>query len=353
MLFPSFDARRFITYRGTKRKFLQRIETVIGDLGIGQGSFLDLFSGSGIVASYFRFHGYEVAANDIALYSKVLNTTYLTISPDEFAERYPKFDVVLRNLNSLDKPKKEHYFSEYFTEREGTSRLYYTKRNALFIDAVLEEVWSWNDSFLREIVISDLLVKMSVHANTNGVFSGAFKEFGGPTQERLERILHPITISDPYLIDGIKGSVYCDDATEIFKRENIYDIVYIDPPYTSQQYSTNYHLLTYACQPYSERYKPNESEVTGLHPDAHRSAYCRKTQALAEFERLLEAMKSKARYAVISYSANGHVSKDGMIDLLSRYGHVRVTQFENHSSVGAGSRVSQKSIPEYIFTVSL
>lgn len=62
-----------VAYKGSKRKLLKDIQELVEEIEVD--TFLDGFSGSGIVSAHFRNEGYEVFANDkmpsCNLYSKV------------------------------------------------------------------------------------------------------------------------------------------------------------------------------------------------------------------------------------------------------------------------------------------
>lgn len=82
-----------------------------------------------------------------------------------------------------------------------------------------------------------------------------------------------------------------------------FDLVYLDPPYTAQQYSRFYHLLETLCS-YSFPNLITDGTITsGLYPkDRFKSAFCSKRNALPAFSTILERCKSAKANLLISYS---------------------------------------------------
>ena len=75
---------QIITYIGNKRKILPFIERSLNQIGIKDYTFLDLFSGSGIVSRLAKVHGAKkIIANDLEYYSMVLNRVFLRNDEDD------------------------------------------------------------------------------------------------------------------------------------------------------------------------------------------------------------------------------------------------------------------------------
>jgi adenine-specific DNA methylase len=93
------------------------------------------------------------------------------------------------------------------------------------------------------------------------------------------------------------------------------DLVYVDPPYTADNYSRFYHVLeTLVGYDYPPLERDGRGEVTaGRYPEIARrfqSAFCRSTEVEAEFERVIGASANSGSRLVISYgSPNGLLLK--------------------------------------------
>ena len=79
-----YYSKQIITYLGSKRKFISKIDEIINavktELGLEKLNIAEGFSGSGVVSRLFknRVNGGKLYINDISSYSKILNECYLT-----------------------------------------------------------------------------------------------------------------------------------------------------------------------------------------------------------------------------------------------------------------------------------
>ena len=79
-----YYSKEIITYMGSKRKFINKLDEIIislkNELGLEKLNIGEGFSGSGVVSRLFknRVNGGKLYINDISSYSKILNECYLT-----------------------------------------------------------------------------------------------------------------------------------------------------------------------------------------------------------------------------------------------------------------------------------
>ncbi len=351
---------KFLTYLGNKRKLITHIVDLIQELP-GEGPVLDLFSGSGVVSWHLRKAGCTVHANDIGPYTYPINQAHLAYSPSSLSARFPDLDGELARLNGLTEPKNgKEYFSKYYSENLAASyeRLFYTRRNGLFIDAVLGEIHSPGyDPDMRDIVLSDLLFKMGKHVNTNGHFKTFHKAFGGLTNRHdVERITTPIVLERPEVLSEPIGKSFCLDANEfVSKIDTVYKCAYLDPPYNQHQYSANYHLLEAACLPLDKRYVPRDTQVSGIDPSLYKSPYCSKQKCMAAFSGLVTGLQRVCNSLVISYNSKGFISMDSMRSFLESKGDVEVKSLDNLYRIGTRksgtAKKPERDVREYLFRV--
>src|ERR1700761_4141605 len=90
--------RQLIPYIGNKRKLLGLIGEALAatDVDARRATFLDAFSGSGVVSRYAKQLGFAVTANDWEPYAETLSRCYVEsdCAPDGYEE-------LLRELNAL------------------------------------------------------------------------------------------------------------------------------------------------------------------------------------------------------------------------------------------------------------
>ena len=107
---------------------------------------------------------------------------------NKIASQYPIAGII----TDLYSPKDENNITK-------EDRVFYTKRNAMFIDTARQQI-NYVDEQIRPFLLAPLLQRASVHTNTSGVFKGFYKnkdgigQYGGTMRNALSRICSPIEI---------------------------------------------------------------------------------------------------------------------------------------------------------------
>ncbi len=250
---------------------------------------------------------------------------------------------MLEHLNACRDPGTP-YISLHYAPADTASadyreeRLFYTRENALFIDGVRSEIedrypgWDLAPDLLAEkaILVSLLLYEAATHANTSGVFKAYHKGFGGHSGDSLSRILASMHLEYPALFDGRYEAVSCREDARSFVSGRPADLVYLDPPYNSHQYGSNYFMLNTIARwdlpPVSAERGPDGRflQKAGIRNDwvETRSAYCSRKSAAGEFSRLLDA--TDARYIALSYSTEGIIPFEQLAEILSQHGRIHL-----------------------------
>lgn len=266
------DNTQIITYMGNKRKLVGYIDNVIDHvidkLHQPTITFADPFSGSGVVTNYAFTSGKcsHVIANDIASYSRVIN--HYHIQPLRSLDLQEQLFTLIDTANSLPPPKPdEEWFAKHWAPKDDKNiqtgeRCYFTRENALIIDAVRNFIdTDAVHKMFRPYLLSLLIVQASIHNNTNGQFAAYHKDehgigcFGGKKHIDLKRITGRIILPYPSFdndsfhhcsttITQKDVLSWCD---ELQKNENTIDLVYLDPPYNKHPYSIYYFLLDIIC----------------------------------------------------------------------------------------------------------
>ena len=275
--------RRFL---GNKHKLLGFIEDIVNEKCNGFSVFCDIFAGTGVVGERFNEKNIKVIANDFLASNYIPLKAFLGTSEIDFDEIEKK--VVL--LNSL-KTDRDNYFSEHF------GNTYFTLENARKIGAIREKI---NEIAKNEnekvVLITSLLYAVDKVANTVGHYDAYRKKLD--TTQPL-RLLVPDF--DPE--NNLNNEIYQRDANQLIGEISC-DVLYIDPPYNSRQYSDAYHLLenlvTWEKPPvYGKAKKMDRSYI--------KSDYCLASAPRA-FSDLIS--NAKCKHILISYNNTGE-SKDG------------------------------------------
>jgi adenine-specific DNA-methyltransferase len=350
-----YASTKLIAYIGNKRAILPFIASVFRELGseLGVASFLDPFAGSGSVSRLARSLGWSVAANDAEEYSRAVNDAWLGVSLDELPGLFREWGglgPVLAGLNALHpqagdaKPPcpaapyiARHYAPACTAAADWRrERLFYTRENAVFLDRAryaIEYRWPAGPggqageagragAAERALLLGLLIYEAATHANTSGVFKAYHKGFGGHGGDALGRILSPMRLEPPLLWGGPPSEVCRGDAAAFCAARSA-DLCYLDPPYNQHQYGSNYHLLNTIARwdrpPVRDDREDDGSLVfaAGIPPSwkESRSAFCSKSTAGAAFRELLSSIDARA--VVLSYSTEGIVSPEELVELLS------------------------------------
>jgi adenine-specific DNA-methyltransferase len=349
-----FLTEQLIAYIGNKRALLPFLAEIFSRLVPEESdarnaarsgrTFLDPFAGSGAVSRLARLMGYTVGANDWEFYSFVINSCHLGLGRKDLGDLFTGrggLEAVLAELNGLPAPSEEAaYISRHYAPRSTenadwrTERLFYTRENALVIDAVrqrIEEMYPGTpegEKAFREkaALLAPLLYEAATHTNTSGVFKACHRGFGGHGKDALRRIMAGIRVRPPVLIDSpALSTVACMDA-RLFLSGRGADICYLDPPYAAHQYGSNYFMLNTIARwdrpPVSEERGPEGRLLhkAGIREDwtRTRSAFCYPDTALPALREVVAA--ADCRWLVVSYSNEGLIGLEELCDLLAGMG---------------------------------
>lgn len=355
---------QLITYLGNKRSLLNFIDSIVSvvkeKLQKDKMVILDGFSGSGCVARYMKRHSSKIITNDLEKYSYVINNSFLKNKSSI------DFDKLKNYVNQLNELKfrndlgtgiiEKNYAPRITSDPQINERCFYTNENAKIIDnirrtidlVVVEEDY-------KQILLSILLYKASVHTNTSGVFKGFYKglgspigKFGGEKGNALTRIMGEISM-EPIILSDYESDyeVFQKDINQLVTELDNLDLVYFDPPYNQHPYGSNYHMLNTIV----DYIEPQElSEVAGIPKKWNKSNYNKKSEALYSFNNLIENTSSK--YIMISYNNEGFITYDEMVEICSKKGEVTVYD-ETYSAYKASRNLKNRNIKvtEYIFLI--
>lgn len=303
-------------YIGGKSLLLERIKEVISRNCPEINSVIDIFTGSGVVATYFKECGWQVDCNDILYFSYVLQRASIGINA------IPKFEKLkditsnpLKFLNEISIKQSGINIEDCFIYQNyspgGSARMYFQEKNALKIDLIRITIEKWKTAGkLNEdeyfYLLASLINAVPFVANITGVYAAYLKFWDKRTYNDL--ILNEI----PIIPSKVKHSCYNCDYTTLL-NEN-YDLLYADPPYNQREYAPNYHVLeTIARYDY-----PAIKGITGMRGYKElKSQFCSKRTVKDAFETLLRDCRS--RHILISYNNEGLISTEELSALCEKY----------------------------------
>jgi adenine-specific DNA-methyltransferase len=352
--------KQILTYIGNKRsllKFITKgINTVSEKLGKEKLDIFDVFSGSGIVARHFKQYAENLFVNDLEKYSQITNECYLAnITDINVLELQSIYQRLQDTINSH--PLSEGFITELYSPKDDNNiqageRVFYTHRNAMYIDTMRQLINSINLP-LQKFFLAPLLSEASVHSNTSGMFKGFHKnkatgigQFGGSNSDALLRIKGEINLPFPVFSNfHCNCVIYNGDSNDVIKTAPEVDLAYLDPPYNQHPYGSNYFMLNLIL----ENKRPESlSKISGIAEGWNRSAYNKKQfahQALTEL-----AGNIKAKYVLISFNSEGFISLDEMKSMLQKMGKVEV--LETNYNIFRGCRNLENRaihVTEYLY----
>ncbi|MFA1735234.1 DNA adenine methylase [Fusobacterium animalis] len=292
-------------------------------------TFVDLFAGTGAIGSEFKKMGYKVISNDIQHYSYILNKHYIE-------NNYPMNTKLLEHLNSLK--GQEGFIYNNYCIGSGSERNYFSNFNGKKCDAIRQELEKLYrnkeiDGHQYNYFLASLINSIDKYANTTSIYGAFLKSLKRSAQEEFSFELLPI-------ISGNKnGRVYNEDANVLIK-EIKGDILYLDPPYNSRQYSANYHLL----ETISRYDNPVIKGKTGLRDcNKQKSKFCLKSEVNEVFEELIS--NANFKYIFLSYNDEGLMKLDDIKRTLQKYGEYKyfTTNYKRFKSDKQGNRNHKKS----------
>lgn len=272
-------------YIGCKSKLLDWIFGLIDKHTRDVHSFCDIFAGTGVVSNVALQKYDHVIVNDF-LYSN--NVFYTAFFEDKDWDEN-KVRGYIESFNMID---AESLPQNFFSENYGGK--YFDMRTAKIVGFIREYIERIRPTLtIKEycILITSLVYSIDRIANTLGHFEAYIKKEIHKPSFRMQ------------LIDAKRycgSEIHREDANELARKIHV-DVLYMDPPYNSRQYSRFYHV-------YEVLIKWNKPELKG---DARKPAeenmsdYCR-TSALKAFTDLVARVDSK--YIVVSYN-NTYYSK--------------------------------------------
>ncbi len=323
-------------YIGSKHKLIKWIFSIINKECEGN-SFADIFAGTGVISAIAARHFKKIILNDF-LYSNY--AIYQAFFGDGAWDK-DKINNIIKDYNNIPvEDLEDNYFSNFFGGK------YFGYNSSKIIGFIRENIEENKKNLTNReyyILIASLLYAVDKIANTVGHYDAYFKK------EHINDyfFMKPI---DPIKVNEI--SIFKEDANLLVRKIKA-DVVYIDPPYNSRQYSRFYHVLETLT-------KWDEPKLHGvaLKPDPENiSDYC-KSNAKTRFAELVKDID--ARYLVISYnntynpksnSSKNKIPLEKIEKILQEKGKTKVFE-RNYRHFNAGN-TNFNNHKEYLFVTKV
>lgn len=329
-------------YTGSKYKITEWIDKIISEECHDCKSFCDLFAGTGVVTDSVFNKFNEFYINDFLYSNQIIYKAFFGKENYDFS----KIINFYKSYKNLDANKLE---DNYVSLNYGGK--FFEYNDAKKIGYIREDIennrCNLNDREFS-ILISSLLYSLDRCANTVGHYDAYFKKSNLRSSFEFE-LINPV-IKD----DADKRIIHIsrEDSNELVKHIKS-DIVYIDPPYSSRQYSRFYHVLENIVK----WDKPKLYGVALKPEPENMSKYCG-SKAIDSFNELIVDLNCK--YIIVSYnntydskskSSKNKMELNDIFSVLKQKGNTKQYAI-NHQAFNAG-KTDLKNHQEILFVTKV
>ncbi|MBR6162637.1 DNA adenine methylase [bacterium] len=326
-------------YIGGKTKILPFLEEIITGEVKKAESFCDLFAGTGCVGRYFK-PKFRIISNDLMYFSYLLNFSSVGLNKAQEFENLGFNPFEYLNNKELPDVLSEGFFEKEYSEKSG--RMYFTLQNARKIDFVRAQIEVWkNEGRINSeeylYLLGCLVESVPFVSNISGTF-GAYNKIWD-RRAKKDFVLREITP----VSNNKKNKCFNKDANELIKEVEG-DILYLDPPYNTRQYISNYHILETLA-------KQDNPEITGktglrVNSEGQKSDFCRKRTAPKKLKDIIE--NAKFEHIFLSYNTEGIIPLEVIEEIFSRYKNYKKFEIP-YKTFKSNSRTKDRDLKELIF----
>lgn len=315
-------------YIGSKYKLTEWIFSILNKEKCKGKVFTDIFAGTGVVAAAAGKYFDKIILNDFLYSNEVIYKSFFSNkkwNPE-------KINSIIKDYNNLNgEDLNENYFSINFGGK------FFSQNSAKIIGFIRENIELNKENMTEReynMLLSSLLYSVDKIANTVGHYDAYFR--GRHIVDSF--FMKPI---DPVKVNEV--SIFREDANSLVKQIET-DVVYIDPPYNSRQYSRFYHVL----ETLTKWDSPKLYGVALKPAPENMSDYCR-VSAKERFAELINSIH--ARHTIVSYnntydskssSSKNKIALSDIEKILNKWGKTKIfekdyrhfnagnTDFNNH-----------------------
>lgn len=330
-----------IRYMGIKSRLLKDIIPEIIKITPKNGIVCDIMAGSGTV-SYALKEFFTVITNDIQEYSNVICKAVIENNSQTINRKIAKNDLE-KNYKYNLKYKKYHLFEKIY------SNTYFSKNQCCEIDSLRYAINLIKNKNKKNLYLTALMCAMCSIQSTPGHFA----QYMPSTHKRIiplrkmntyEEFLKKCDDYNDIFFNNKKNKCFCTDYKQLLKKNLIknVDTIYLDSPYSQEQYSRFYHILeTLVKYDYPKvNYKAKYRE------DRFLSEFCYKKTVEKEFETIINYCAKNNINLVISYSNNALYNIKSLEKLCNFYYSNVSIKFISyfHSTQGKGKKQLKEAV---------
>lgn len=309
-------------YSGSKRKFLSWIWENVSDIEFD--SALDVFGGTASVSLLFKQKGKKVHYNDILSFNQIIGTALITNSKTTVAE------------NDLEQVFKRQPVSGKKTIQRLYTDTFYLEQENIWLDNFIQKVSTVDGKFKRAIILSALFqaclskrpFNLFHRANLNLRTNDVKRNFGNKTtwERPFEELIKKfVTEYNQSVFDNGKKNKVVGGHNALYCPNGV-DLVYLDPPYFSNNHSKGLNYLEYYnflegianYDKWTDLVIDRETNVPKLKEKKAIQHFTCKEQITASIEKLIDRFQDNI--IVMSYMDGGIPNKHTIKNIFKKYG---------------------------------
>ncbi|MFA6866743.1 MAG: DNA adenine methylase [Clostridia bacterium] len=324
-------------YTGSKLKLKEWVVTLIKDNCNGS-SFCDMFAGTGVIANEMINIYPKVIINDLLYSNNVIYKAFFgkeKFSSEIINAAYKKYESLC--FNTKDDYVVNNYGNKYFSINDSM------KIGDIRQDIELNKTKLNSREY--SILIASLIYSIDKVANTVGHYDAFFQKQQLKDKFKFELIEFPKK-------NDCNIEIFREDANVLAESLDC-DIIYLDPPYNSRQYSRFYHVLENIV----EWKKPLLSGIAMKPVAENMSEYCRSNAPKVLNDLVL---KLKCKYIIVSYnntytsksnSSRNKITLEEIRNILKKRG--KLIEFSKEHQFFNAGKTDFDDHKEYIFIVEV
>lgn len=342
-------------YYGNKTKLLPFIESSIERQHLKKtATFVDLFAGTCSVGKYFKRQRYKVISNDLLEFSHAMAKTYIELNETPAFTKLldllhlRNVDEIINFLNTCG-TNFQGFMYEHYCPHGG--RQYFSDTNALRIDTIRQLLHDWRaQNIINEAefyyLLTSLLEAINLVSNVSGTYAAFLKKWDN-------RALKPLTLQRVQIIHGVEGCLALrQDANELINNLQA-DVLYLDPPYNTRQYTSNYFILELVAQGWFDDLPTIHGVCGQCNFDHLKSDYAVTARAQNALQDLIEKINN-VECVLLSYNNEGIIPISNIETIMREKGDLTIFKqaHKRYRSINQ-TEASPKQTTEYIFRVNL
>jgi adenine-specific DNA-methyltransferase len=324
-----------IRYTGSKKEILPKILELTKRLDVK--NILDGFAGTTRVSQMYKTNGYNVDCNDVAIYTKTFGECYLLNNKP--ASHYKEKIDYLNSLKGVRGWYSENYGGDGSNKSsvsdDGLKRPWQI-HNTMKLDIIREKINEISENEIeKSVLLTSLVLAMDKVDNTLGHQVAYLKDWSPRSYNDME-------LKVPSLIVGEgEYNAYNED---IFNIKKSYDLIYLDPPYgtnneitktTRVRYASYYHIWTTII-------KNDKPELIGASKRRYEFSSDRYLGAISVFEStnydvvkksIKDLLDLNSKYFIFSYNNKSKVKIPDLLEIFGEHNLIDVLEFSHKENV--------------------